>query len=215
MYPFTVVDCQQRTDVWRRARLGRLCGSDAKKMLASIKSGEAADRKNLRAQLVTERLTGLAQGSDFSNAAMERGVELEPLARAMYEALTGRLVLASGFLEHPFLMAGCSLDGHVGNFEGIVELKCPNSATHITYLRSKSLPTEHLAQVTHNLWITGAKWCDFMSFDDRFPDALQRVLIRVQADTLDLAGYGAKAEAFLAECDTEVQELSAMALAVA
>ena len=201
---FTVVDAPQRSEQWFAARLGRLTGSRAGDMLATIKSGEAAARRDLKVQLVVERLTQTLQEDMFVNAAMQRGIDCEPLAFAAYESLTGLMAVRSGFLAHDTIAAGCSLDGHVGDFAGILEVKCPKSATHLRYLRGGVVPSDYLPQITHNLWITKAMWCDFLSFDDRFPAALQTFLVRVNAADLDLASYETKALAFLAEVDTEV-----------
>jgi hypothetical protein len=176
-------------------------------MLATIKTGEAAARRDLRMQLVCERLTGQPQEDGFVNAAMQRGIDLEPLAFAAYEAQTGAVAARSGFLSHTSLMAGCSLDGHVGNFDGIVELKCPKSSTHLRYLREGGIPKDYMPQITHNLWISGAQWCDFLSFDDRFSVDLQVFYVRVERDEQAIAEYEAKALAFLAEVDTEVSSL--------
>lgn len=204
---FTIVNADQRSPEWFQARAGRLTGSRAADMLATIKSGEAAARRDLRMQLVCERLTGQPQEDGFVNAAMQRGIDLEPLAFAAYEAQTGAVAVRSGFLSHVSLMAGCSLDGHVGNFDGIVELKCPKSATHLKYLRDGGVPKDYLPQITHNLWITGAQWCDFLSFDDRFPAELQVFYVRVERDEQAIAEYEAKALAFLAEVETEVSSI--------
>src|SRR5678810_58748 len=136
MRKFVVIDADQRSPEWFAARLGRLTGSRAVDMLATIKSGEAAARRDLRMQLVCERLTSVLQEEAFVNAAMQRGIDCEPLARDLYERQTGCFMQATGFLAHTEYMAGCSLDGHVGEFEGIVELKCPKSATHLKYLRA-------------------------------------------------------------------------------
>jgi hypothetical protein len=200
---FTVIDAPQRSEAWFQVRAGRLTGSCACDMLATIKSGEAAARRDLRLRLVCERLTGLPQEDCFVNAAMQRGIDKEADAIAAYEALTGNLLLTSGFLLHDELMAGCSLDGHVDNFAGIVEVKAPKSATHLRYLRDGRAPAEHLPQITHNLWISGAAWCDFLSWDDRFPPPLQTMLVRVERDDVDIVGYARKAVAFLEEVDRE------------
>jgi hypothetical protein len=207
MRTFTVNDAEQRSAEWFAARLGRLTGSRASDMLASIKTGEAAARRDYRMQLVCERLTGQLQEDGFVNAAMVRGVELEPAARDAYERKTGLFVQATGFLAHTEHMAGCSLDGHVGDFTGIVELKCPKSATHLRYLRGATLPAEHAAQVLHSLWITGAEWCDFVSFDDRFPEPMQLFVVRFERNEVLIRGYVEKALAFLAEVDTEVRSI--------
>lgn len=207
---FTIIDAEQRSDAWFLARLGRLTGSRAADMLATIKSGEAAARRDLRMQLVCERLTQTLQEDAFVNAAMQRGIDCEPLAFAAYEALTGDVAVRTGFLAHNTLAIGCSLDGHIGDFAGILELKCPKSATHLKYLRAKTVPAEHVPQITHNLWITGAAWCDFMSFDDRFPPALQSYLIRVERNEQEIASYALAATLFLSEVAAEVEAVKGL-----
>jgi hypothetical protein len=213
---FTIIDAPQRSELWFTARLGRLTGSRAGDMLATIKSGEAAARRDLRTQLVCERLTGQVQEEPFINAAMQHGIECEPLAFAAYEGHTGTLVQRSGFLAHNTHMAGCSLDGHIGaydghpTFEGLIELKCPKSTTHLRYLRGGIVPSDYLPQILHNMWITGAQWADFVSFDDRFPPELQLFIVRVERDPKQMAEYEAKALAFLAEVERETEALASM-----
>lgn len=209
---FTVVTAEQRSPEWRKARCGRVTGSRAKDLLATLKgSGEAAARRDYRTQLVTERLTGIPQDSDFVNADMLRGVELEPAAFAAYEAHTGHLARRTGFLAVNEHLIGCSLDGDIDNFAGIVELKVPRSATHLRYLRDGGVPAEHLPQITHNLLCTGAEWCDFASFDPRFPEGLQVFVVRVKKTDVDLDGYMKKVGAFLDEVEAEYQALLTMA----
>jgi hypothetical protein len=208
---FRIIEAEQRSPEWFAARLGRLTGSRAGDMLATIKSGEAAARRDLRMQLVCERLTGQLQEDVFINAAMQRGIDCEPLAFAAYEARTGQMVQRTGFLAHSEHLAGCSLDGHVGEFDGLIELKCPKSATHLKYLRAGVVPAEHVPQITHNLWITGAAWCDFVSYDDRFPEALGLFVVRVPRDEQAIAVYEAFALAFLAEVEREVSAVATMA----
>jgi hypothetical protein len=204
---FAIVNADQRSPAWFQARAGRLTGSRAADMLATIKSGEAAARRDYRMQLVTERLTCQPQEDGFVNAAMQRGIDMEPLAFAAYEAVTGNVAIRTGFLSHVTHMAGCSLDGHVDNFAGIVELKCPKSATHLRYLNEGVLPKEYIPQVTHNAWISGAEWVDFLSYDDRFPPDLQVFYVRVLAKDLDIEKYEKSALAFLAEVDKSVNVL--------
>jgi predicted phage-related endonuclease len=206
-HPFTVCEAEQRSPEWFQARLGRLTGSRAGDMLATIKTGEAAARRDLRTQLVVERLTSSVQEDGFINAAMQWGIDQEPAAFAAYEALTGLVAQRTGFLSHERLMVGCSLDGHVGDFEGITEFKCPKSATHLKYLRAGRLPAEYEPQILHNLWVTGAQWVDFMSYDPRFPQPLQTMLVRLYAADLGIAHYAKMAEAFLAEVEAEVKEM--------
>ncbi len=203
MNPFTIIDAPQRSEAWFAARAGRLTGSVAGDMMARIKTGEAACRRDLRARLVVERLTGQPQEDAYVSKEMQRGTDKEPDALAAYEAATGQLVQSTGFLAHNELPAGCSLDGHVGDFIGIVELKVPKSATHLRYLRSRSLPQEHFWQVVHNLWVTNANWCDFVSFDDRFPAPLQLWRVRVAIEDVDLVAYDLALRLFLDEVAAE------------
>lgn len=210
MKPFTIVDAEQRSPEWFGARLGRLTGSRAADMLATIKSGEAAARRDLRMQLVCERLTQTLQEDAYVNGAMQRGIDCEPAAFAAYEALTGQLAQRTGFLAHDTLAIGCSLDGHIGDFAGILELKCPKSATHLANLRAATVPAAYVPQITHNLWVTGAAWCDFLSFDDRFPPALQTCLIRVERNEQQIASYALAASLFLSEVAAEVEAVNGL-----
>lgn len=205
-----VLDCEQRSDEWRKARLGKLTGSAAAGMLATIQKGEAAGRRNLRARLVLERLTGKSGEKSFESLAMKDGTEREPDALLMYEALTGQLVTRTGFIAHDTLLAGCSLDGHLGEFEGIVEAKAPIAATHLDYLESGKVPGEYLKQITHNLWITGAQWCDWLSYQPDFPEPLQVKMVRVVRDEAAIQEYEQKARAFLQEVDQRLDSLNTM-----
>jgi len=203
---YQIIDVPQRSPEWFAARCGRLTGSSAADMLATIKSGEAAARRDLRLRLVCERLTGRSQDDGgYINAEMQRGIDCEPLAIAAYEMQTGNLVQRTGFIADAW--AGCSLDGHVGDMEGILEVKCPKSATHLRYLKAGTAPAEYVAQITHNLWVTGARWCDFVSWDDRFPERMQLFVVRQPRDPALIAAYEAKALAFLAEVENEYRSL--------
>lgn len=204
---FTVLDVPQGSPEWHAARVGLLTGSCASAVLAKIKSGEAAERRNYRAQLVCERITGLPYEEGFVTDAMRRGTLLEPEARSAYEALTGQLVDTTGFLRHAEHAMGCSLDGHVGNFDLVIEIKCPNSATHLGYLEADAVPSTYLPQIRHALYITGAAACDFVSFDPRCGEGLSLFVKRVEAADLDLPGYEAEALKFLEEVDAKVAAL--------
>lgn len=215
MKPFLIVTDEQRTEAWHKARVGKLTGTDARAMLATIKSGEAAARRDLRLTLVVERLTGESQDDAFVSKDMQRGADLEPDAICAYELATDTVVQPVGFLAHPELLAGCSPDGHVNDFSGIVEVKCPKSATHFGYWRSGNVPSDYLPQITHNLWITGAAWCDFVSFDPRFPEGLRLFVRRVRREDVQLSAYEQTVRAFLAECDAELDTLKQLAASVA
>lgn len=201
---FSIIDCPQRSEAWFAARCGRVTASEARDMLATIKSGEAAARRDLRVRKVVERLTGKPQDDGYVNDVMLRGVELEADAMKAYEALTGNLASSVGFLAHTELMAGGSPDGVIGDFEGLVELKCPKSATHFGYLRSGGVPSDHRPQLLHLLWLTGCQWIDFLSFDPRFPKAMQTFHVRLERNDGAMAEYDKKIRAFLDEIDREV-----------
>jgi hypothetical protein len=208
---FTVHDCDQRTPEWFALRAGRLTGSRAADMLAKIKSGEAAARRDLRMQLVCERLTGRPQESGYINADMQRGIDLEPAARAEYEALTGEFVETTGFLAHSDLMAGCSLDGHLGDFDVLVSLKCPKTSTHVGYLRAGVMPPAYVPQMLHELWITGAREYHFLSYDDRLPEPLRTFLVRVPRDERAVSEYADQAKQFLQDVDRELEAIRTLA----
>jgi hypothetical protein len=201
--------CAQRSDEWYSLRSGRLTGSRAADMLAQIKKGEAAARRDLRLTLVCERLTGQCQDDPYVSREMRRGIEREAFARAAYEARTGRLVQSCGFMSHETLMAGFSPDGVIGSMEGLLEVKVPKSATHLKYRRARGIPQEYWGQVVHGLWISGAQWLDFVSFDDRFPAAMQLLIIRVKRDEEAIAAYAKEAVLFLGEVDAEEAALRA------
>jgi hypothetical protein len=212
-------DCAQRSPEWFAARAGRLTGSCANDITGRLKNGdENAARRDLRTKLALERLTGQSLEDDYINGDMRRGIELEPDALAAYEAFSGNLVTPTGFLAHTDLLIGCSLDGHIGDFDGLVELKAPRPANHLKYLKGGVLPPEYRYQVTHNLYVTGARWADFVSFCPAFPEPLRLFVVRVQATEKELASYELLLRMFLKEVDEEfaaIQRLASQEAAVA
>lgn len=209
---FTIIDADQRSGEWLAARAGRLTGSVAKELTATLKGGgEPAGRRDLRTRLALERLTGRSLEDDYQNADMRRGIELEPEALGAYEVATGNLVQPTGFLAHTELAMGCSLDGHVGDFDGIVELKAPRPANHLKYVRAGVLPAEHRYQIVHNLLVSGAPWADFCSYSPDFPEPLRLFRVRVERDEKEIASYLLLARMFLAEVDKELAEIQALA----
>lgn len=208
-----VHDVPQRSAEWHALRVGKLTGTGAQDMLAKIKTGEAAARRDLRVRLVCERLTGVSQEDSYVSPAMQRGADKEADAFAAYEALTGLVARSVGFVSHDTLPAGCSPDGQVENFKGLLEAKCPKTATHIGYLRDGRMPSVYMPQITHNLWITGAEWCDFFSFDDRLPEPLQCFRVRVLREDVDFAAYELLVRQFLREVEEECIALNALAVA--
>lgn len=204
--------CHQRSQIWRQLRCGRATASKADAIMPSERVTEKVAKQDYLRQLVTEQLTKRPQDQVFSSAAMRRGRELEDAARAAYAAHTGQTVQVSGFLTHPTLMAGCSLDGHVGGprFDGIIEIKAPNTLTHFKYGLTRRVPRQYRAQIVHSLWLTGAAWCDFVSYDDRLPKRWRLTVVRVMRDEHEVAAYDRVVRAFLAEVDAQVRALESL-----
>lgn len=205
----TYHDVEQRSPEWYALRLGRLTASSAGDMLATIKSGEAAARRNLRVRLMLERITGRSHERNVITQAMQDGIDRESDAIAKYEELTGTLIHPVGFVSSDDYMTGASPDGLIGE-HGIVSVKCPTPAIHLEYLRSSKVPADYMAQLLHEFWLTGRLWADFLSFNPDFPDALQTKLVRVLRVDAEVKDYERKALAFLAEVDLEVQSVRTM-----
>lgn len=198
---------EQRSDAWFMERAGKVTASAIYKVMARTKTGYGADRANYHAQLVAERLTGRAAES-FTNAAMQWGTDTEPQARAMYSLVTGLDVQETGFHAHPAIaMSGASPDGLVGE-TGLVEIKCPNTATHIATLTGGGIDRKYLLQMQWQMACTGRDWCDFASFDPRLPDEMQLHVRRVERDAALLAEIEGEVTAFLAEVSATVEQLS-------
>lgn len=216
MNPFTIVDAPQRSAEWYAERLGVFTGSCAGDMLATIKSGESAARRNLRLRLVLEILTKRSQDNDYVSAAMQAGIEREADAIAAYEALTGELVRTTGFLRHTTYRAGCSLDGHIGDFAKLVSVKCRQPAAHLEHIRTGKIPADAFAQMRHELWIvSSAESHDYFSWNPDFPPELQARVVTVTREQADIPDYETKALAFLAEVDREVEAIATLANPIA
>ena len=198
----------QGSPEWFAVRLGKVTASRVAEVVAKTKSGPSASRANYMALLICERLTGAAAES-YSNAAMQHGTDTEPLALSAYEALRGILVQAEGFVLHPDIaQSGASPDGLVGD-TGLIEIKCPNTATHLDTLLGKKMPTKHRAQVQWQMACTGRKWCDFISFDPRMPDNMQFFCVRVMRDSGMIDELEREVEKFLFELGTKLSRLKA------
>jgi putative phage-type endonuclease len=196
----------QGTEEWFTIRIGKVTASRVADVIAKTKTGYSASRDNYMAQLVCERLTG-QKGESFTNAAMQHGTETEPLARAAYEALKDVLVDEVGFVPHPTIeMAGASPDGLVGE-DGLLEIKCPNTATHIETLISKVVPGKYNTQMQFQMACTGRQWCDFVSFDNRLPEMFQLFVTRVPRDEVFIKLIESEIVQFIAELDDKINKL--------
>jgi putative phage-type endonuclease len=196
----------QRSPEWFAERLGKVTASCIHKVMARTKTGYGADRTNYHAQLVTERLTGVA-ADGYSNAAMQWGTETEPQARAMYAFQEGVEVIEAGFVPHPTIVtSGASPDGLIGE-EGLVEIKCPNSATHIATLTGAPIDRKYLLQMQWQMACCERLYCDFASFDPRLPLEMQLHVTRVVRDDALIREIEAEVIAFLDEVDATVATL--------
>ena len=198
---------EQRTEEWYAARLGKVTASRVADVIAKTKTGYSTSRENYLAQLVCEVLTGKPAES-YSNAAMQWGVDQEPLARAAYESYQNVLVDEIGFVVHPTIWeSGASPDGLVGEF-GMVEIKCPNTATHIDTLLTQTVPGKYNTQMQWQMACAGRHWCDFVSFDPRMPTDLQLFVKRVDYDPAYVAMLEKEVMSFLNDLDSKVKQLN-------
>lgn len=198
----------QRNDAWYQSRIGLATASRFSDVMTTIRSGESAARRNYRAELVAERLTGKRYaeltGRDFVTFEMAWGTDCEPLARLHYRLRSGNAVEECGFFRHDSLAAGASPDGLIGD-NGIIEIKCPNTATHIETLHTDRVPSQYWPQVQGQLWITGRKWADFVSFDPRLPENARIIIIPVQRDDTYIEALEAEVRLFLESVDKECE----------
>ena len=198
---------EQKSSEWFAARLGKATGSRIAEIVAKTKSGDSASRGNYRAQLVIERLTN-KQEESYSNDFMDWGNLQEPFARAAYEAATNVLVDGVAWITHPRIeMSGASPDGLVGD-DGLVEIKCPKTATHIETLLSKTVPGKYNIQMQWQMACTDRSWCDFVSFDPRMPEGLQMFLKRVPRDDALIKTLEDEVIKFLKEVDSKLEQLT-------
>lgn len=198
---------EQRTEEWFAARCGKVTASRVADIIAKTKTGPSASRENYLAQLVCERMTGKPAES-YSNAAMQWGTEQEPFARAAYEGVKDVLVEEMGFAVHPTIEgAGASPDGLVGLF-GLVEIKCPNTATHIQTLLDQKVPEKYITQMQWQMACTARQWCDFVSFDPRMADGLQLFIKRVEYDPIYVAQLEKEVIFFLMDVEEKINKLN-------
>lgn len=200
----------QGSPEWFEQRLGKVTASRVSDVMAKLKSGaEAAVRADYRAELVAERLTGKTI-EGFQNAAIKWGTDCEPLARAAYEAETGMLVVETCMVAHPTIdMSGASPDGLV-NGDGLIEIKCPTTKTHIDTLLCGEAPSQYIPQMQWQMACTGRQWVDFVSFDPRMPSDMQIFIKRVERDAKLIAEYEAEVVKFLGEVSATVEKLIAL-----
>ena len=196
-----IFDCEQNSAQWFWARTGRITASRMCDLMATLKrGGEAASRRDYRAELIAERLTGKTEDRYLSKE-MQFGIEQEPFARTAYEIRTENMVDQAGFIFHPRLdFSGASPDGLIGQ-DGGLELKCPKITTHLAYVTAGTVPEEHQYQMLWNMACADREWWDFASFDPRLPEKLRLFIVRMPRD-----------EARIGEIEREVLKLNSEVL---
>ncbi len=203
---------EQRSQEWLAIKAGKVSGSGVKNIRAKVKSGEAAGRRNYRMKLVMERLLGRPLEDGYTNTYMDRGTEVEPIARAMYENYAEVLVDEIAWVPHPTIENfGVSPDGLVGT-DGLVEIKVPSMPVHIGYwldAMDGKVPTDYTDQMLAQLACTGRQWCDFVSYDDRVVEDMQLVVVRYQPDRKEIEKLEKEVTEFLVEVNAEVQKIQA------
>jgi putative phage-type endonuclease len=200
---------EQRSPEWYAMRAGKVTASRISDMIARTKTGWGAGRKNYRAELVQERLTGIPIEGGYISGPMQWGIDTEPQARALYEFQFDVNVVQVPFISHPrIVMAGCSPDGFVGH-EGIVEFKCPNTAQHLDTLLNETIPPEYVPQMQWQMACSGRLWVDWVSFDPRLPAQLQLFVKRCTRDDAQIDMLEEQTCIFLAEVEEIVDKLRA------
>ena len=199
---------EQRSEAWFAARLGKVTASKISDIIGKTQSGYSASRANYMALLICERLTGAAAES-YSNAAMQHGTDTEPMALSAYEAAQGVLVQAEGFVTHPSIeQSGASPDGLAG--DGLVEIKCPNTSTHIATLLDQKVPEKYITQMMWQMACTERPWCDFVSFDPRLPEKYQLFIKRINFDIKIVDSLENSVIQFLGDVDLKIQQLESL-----
>lgn len=196
----------QGSPEWFAARLGKVTASKVADVIGRTKTGYGAGRANYAAQLLCERLTGTVEPS-FQNAAMQWGSDQEPYAREAYEYRTGTFVDQVAFVDHPRIaMSGASPDGLIGA-DGLVEIKAPNTATHLDTLLGQKIPGKYQTQMAWQLACTGRAWVDFVSFDPRLPDEYRLFIKRYERDDTLIEELEKEVISFLVEIDAKIADL--------
>jgi putative phage-type endonuclease len=203
-----LIDCTQGTDAWKAARLGKLTASRIHDAVARTKTGWGASRANYMAELIAERLTGVAQ-EGYTNAAMQHGTATEPEARAAYEFFANVDVVQVGFVLHPdFDDCGASPDGLIGD-DGVLEIKCPNTATHLETLLTCAVADKYVKQAMWQMTCTGRRWVDFCSYDPRMPERMRLWVSRIERDEEKITQLEFEAVTFLDELHQKLRTLEA------
>jgi putative phage-type endonuclease len=194
---------EQGSEEWLKIRIGKVTASGVADVLAKTKTGVSASRGNYLIKLAIQRVTGVVEES-YTNDAMQWGIDNEAQARVAYEVASGNFVDQIAFVDHPTIQwFGASPDGLV-NDDGLVEIKCPNSATHWSYIKDDGPPNKYYIQMQAQMACTGRSWCDFVSFDPRMPERSRLFIKRVMREDQYIFLMEEEVKQFLDEVAVEV-----------
>lgn len=197
---------EQLSEEWFAARRGKVTASRVSDVICTTKSGWGASRAVYMAELIAERLTGVTVDK-FRNDAMQWGVDKEPDAKDAYSFYRDATILPAAFTVHPTIPdAGASPDGFIAD-DGLLEIKCPQTNTHIDTLLSGSVPGRYVTQMQFQMACTGRRWCDFVSFDPRLPENMRLFVRRIQRDDKVITLLEQDILKFLAELDAKIAAL--------
>lgn len=205
-----VLDFPQGSPEWFAARCGKVTASRIDDVLAKGRSGApSATRAAYMGELIAETLTGQPANQFQGNADTDRGIELEPAARAAYEGALGVLAMPVGLVLHPRIdRSGASPDGLIG--DGLLEIKCPRIHTHIEYLLGGVPPAKYLPQMAWQAACAERPWVDFVSYCPLMPTDLQLFIARYEPPMQYLREIEDAVVGFLAELDDKLAKLTAL-----
>jgi len=199
-----VLSMPQGSPEWLAARAGKVTASRISDVMASKTT---AAYRDYRAQIVAEILTGQPQESGFTNAAMQWGTDQEKFARVEYELACDWTVDEIGIVLHPTIERGAASPDGLVSTNGLVEIKCPKTATHLQTLIDKKQPRQYENQMLWQMACTGREWCDFVSYDPRLPEDLQLFVHRFDRDEKRIAEIEAAVKQFLSEVNEMIDNI--------
>ena len=194
----------QGSDEWFAVRMGKITASKLGDLMRVTKYGESTYKTRLRMELAIERLTGKSASDNFMNRAMQDGVEREPDARKLFEAITGKDVALCGSFDHPDIVnTSASPDGLIRGEDAVLELKCPTHITHAKNLLSEKMPKNYEYQVQWQIACTESEYAYFASYHPDFPKELRLKWVKVLRDNIMILEIEDEVRKF----DVEVEEL--------
>jgi len=206
-----IIDFPQGSEEWRLSRAGKVTASCMDKVIAKIKTGEAAARRDYRCQIVAEILTGQPQDSTFMNDEMRWGIEHEPFGAATYEVRTNTFTEKVGLVVHPLIERAAASPDRLVSTDGLLEVKCPKTATHLKYLLDGAVPSDYEPQMQWQMACCERAYCDFVSYDPRLPEKMRFFVKRLPRNEPRIKELELEVIAFLVDVDRMIETLKRFA----